>query len=49
MDSGYRGAVHHPRGLSLHTNARLAQIVCHQMSESVEESYSGIYQDSKSL
>ena len=55
MDSGYRGAVgglltvNHPCGMTLHANARLAQMVCYQMSESVEQGYRGIYQASKGL
>ncbi|KAL1621400.1 hypothetical protein SLS56_009179 [Neofusicoccum ribis] len=52
MDSGYKGAVGallqvvNPFGLRLHDNARLAQLVFHQMSEPVE-GYSGVYQGSK--
>jgi dUTP pyrophosphatase len=49
MDSGYSGPVGavlqvvNPQGLRLMRNAKLAQIVFHQMSESVE-GYSGVYQ-----
>ncbi|KAH6638877.1 deoxyuridine 5'-triphosphate nucleotidohydrolase [Boeremia exigua] len=49
MDSGYKGAVGgvlqvvNPYGLRLYKDAKLAQIVFHEMSEPVE-GYSGIYQ-----
>jgi dUTP pyrophosphatase len=49
MDSGYEGAVGamlqvvNPHGLRLIRDAKLAQIVFHQMSERVE-GYSGVYQ-----
>lgn len=49
MDSGYNGAVGamlqvvNPHGLRLYKDAKLAQIVFHQMSESVK-GYSGVYQ-----
>lgn len=49
MDSGYKGAVGamlqvvNPHGLLLFRDARLAQMVFHQMSEPVE-GYSGVYQ-----
>lgn len=51
MDSGYQGAVGamlqvvNPQGLILFRDARLAQLVFHQMSEPVE-GYSGRYQGS---
>ena len=54
MDSGYRGAVGamlqvvNPHGLLLFQDARLAQMVFHQMSEPVEV-YSGVYQGSGSV
>lgn len=54
MDSGYRGAVGamlqvvNPHGLLLFRDARLAQMVFHQMSEPVE-GYSGVYQGSGSI
>jgi dUTP pyrophosphatase len=54
MDSGYHGAVGgmlqvvNPHGLRLYRDARLAQIVFHQMSEPVE-GYQGQYQGSKSV
>lgn len=49
MDSGYQGVVGailqvvNPHGLQLMRDAKLAQIVFHQMSEPVE-GYSGVYQ-----
>lgn len=49
MDSGYHGAVGallqvvNPAGMRLYQNARLAQVVFHQMSEPVE-GYKGTYQ-----
>lgn len=49
MDSGYQGPVGamlqvvNPQGLRLMRNAKLAQMVFHQMSESVE-GHSGVYQ-----
>jgi dUTP pyrophosphatase len=49
MDSGYRGAVGallqvvNPHGLRLWKDARLAQLVFHQMSEKTE-GYKGVYQ-----
>ncbi|KAH7392270.1 dUTP diphosphatase [Phaeosphaeria sp. MPI-PUGE-AT-0046c] len=49
MDSGYEGAVGamlqvlNPHGLRLTKNAKLAQMIFHQMSEPVE-GYSGAYQ-----
>jgi dUTP pyrophosphatase len=49
VDSGYQGAVGallqvlNPHGLILYRDARLAQFVFHQMSESVE-GYQGVYQ-----
>lgn len=52
MDSGYRGAVGamlqvvNPHGLVLHRDARLAQMVFHQMSEPVV-GYGGTYQGQK--
>lgn len=55
MDSGYKGSVGallqvvNPHGITLHENARLAQMVFHQMSEEVEEGYSGVYQGAKGL
>jgi dUTP pyrophosphatase len=54
MDSGYHGAVGgmlqvaNPHGLRLYRDARLAQIVFHQMSEPVE-GYQGQYQGSKAV
>lgn len=54
MDSGYEGAVGallqvlNPLGLELYKNAKLAQIVFHQMTEPVE-GYNGTYQGSASL
>lgn len=54
MDSGYHGAVGgmlqvvNPHGLRLYRDARLAQIVFHQMCETVE-GYQGQYQGSKSV
>lgn len=51
MDSGYRGAVGgmlqvvNPHGITLYENARLAQMVFHEMSESVQ-GYDGVYQGS---
>lgn len=54
MDSGYSGAIGallqvlNPFGLRLHDNARLAQLVLHQMSEPVE-GYNGVYQGSKAM
>ena len=54
MDSGYKGAVGallqvvNPHGLLLFRDARLAQMVFHQMSEPVE-GYSGVYQGSESM
>ena len=54
MDSGYKGAVGamlqvvNPHGLLLFRDARLAQMVFHQMSEPVE-GYSGVYQGSRSI
>ncbi|KAL8986579.1 MAG: hypothetical protein Q9177_004142 [Variospora cf. flavescens] len=54
MDSGYKGAVGamlqvvNPHGLLLFKDARLAQMVFHQMSERVE-GYSGVYQGSGSI
>lgn len=49
MDSGYQGAVGallqvvNPAGLRVYPAARLAQMIFHQMSETVE-GYSGVYQ-----
>ncbi|KAK4610394.1 putative deoxyuridine 5'-triphosphate nucleotidohydrolase [Fulvia fulva] len=54
MDSGYRGAVGamlqvaSPHGITLYGNARLAQMVFHQMSESVD-GYDGAYQNASKL
>ncbi len=54
MDSGYNGAVGamlqvmNPHGLLLFRDARLAQMVFHQMSEPVE-GYSGVYQGLESM
>jgi dUTP pyrophosphatase len=54
MDSGYRGAVGgllqvvNPHGLRLYRDAKLAQVVFHQMAEPVE-GYRGQYQGSKSV
>jgi len=54
MDSGYKGAVGamlqvvNPHGLLLFRDARLAQMVFHQMSKPVE-GYSGVYQGSGSI
>lgn len=54
MDSGYKGAVGallqvvNPYGLLLFRDARLAQMVFHEMSEAVE-GYGGVYQGSGSV
>ena len=54
MDSGYKGAVGamlqvmNRHGLLLSRDARLAQMVFHQMGEPVE-GYNGVYQGSGSL
>ena len=54
MDSGYKGAVGamlqvvNPHGLLLFPDARLAQMVFCEMSESVE-GYGGVYQGSGSV
>jgi dUTP pyrophosphatase len=54
VDSGYHGAlgallnVVNPAGLELHRNARLAQLVLHQLAEPVA-GYNGIYQGSQSM
>lgn len=54
MDSGYKGAVGamlqviNPHGLVLARDARLAQMVFHQMSEPVK-GYRGVYQGSGSI
>ena len=54
MDSGYKGAVGamlqvvNPHGLRLMRDAKLAQMVFHQMSESLE-GYSGVYQGRTSV
>ena len=54
MDSGYSGTIGamlqvvNPLGLLLFRDARLAQMVFHQMSEPVE-GYNGIYQGSRSV
>ncbi len=54
MDSGYKGAVGamlqvaNPHGLLLFRDARLAQMVFHQLSEPVE-GYRGMYQGSRSV
>ena len=54
MDSGYRGAIGamlqviNPHGLLLFRNARLGQMVIHEMSEPVE-GYCGVYQGSGSI
>jgi dUTP pyrophosphatase len=51
MDSGYKGAIGavlqtvNPHGLRLTRDAKIAQMVFHQMSENVE-GYSGVYQGS---
>lgn len=37
----------HPDGLTLHANAKLARIVCYQISESVEEGHGGVNQTSR--
>ncbi|GIZ43341.1 hypothetical protein CKM354_000657300 [Cercospora kikuchii] len=55
VDSGYKGSlgallqVLNPHGITLHENARLAQIVFHEMKEKAEEGYSGVYQGAKGL
>ncbi|CAK1363361.1 putative deoxyuridine 5'-triphosphate nucleotidohydrolase [Cercospora beticola] len=55
VDSGYKGSlgallqVLNPHGITLHENARLAQIVFHEMKGEVEEGYSGVYQRAKGL
>ena len=54
IDSGYKGVIGamlqvvNPHGLLLFRDARLAQLVFHQMSESVK-GYSGVYQGSHSI
>jgi dUTP pyrophosphatase len=54
MDSGYRGAVGallqvvNPHGLRLWKDARMAQIVFHQMNEKTE-GYQGVYQGSEGM
>ena len=54
MDSGYKGAVGamlqvvNPHGLRLLRDAKLAQMVFHQMSEPVE-GYNGVYQGRTSV
>jgi len=54
VDSGYKGAlggllnVFNPYGIILYKDARLAQLVLHEMVESVD-GYNGIYQDQKSI
>lgn len=54
MDSGYRGAVGallhvlNPAGLGVYRDARLAQMVFHQMSEKVD-GYSGTYQGGRTV
>ena len=54
MDSGYKGAIGgmlqvvNPYGLLLFRDARLAQMVFHEMSEPVE-GYNGMYQGSSSI
>jgi dUTP pyrophosphatase len=54
MDSGYNGVVGamlqvvNPQGLRLFRDAKVAQMVFHQMSEEVE-GYSGVYQGRTSL
>ena len=54
MDSGYRGAVGallqviNPNGLRLWEDARIAQLVFHQMTEPTE-GYKGIYQGRQSI
>lgn len=39
--------VSHPDDLALHANAKLAWIVCYQISESVEEGHGGVNQTSR--
>ncbi|KAF8519754.1 deoxyuridine 5'-triphosphate nucleotidohydrolase [Hysterangium stoloniferum] len=54
MDAGYNGAigamlqVSNPHGITLHRDAKLAQIVFHELQEKVE-GYSGIYQKSDKI
>lgn len=54
VDAGYKGVVgammqvSNSHGLMLYTNARLAQIVFHQMTEATE-GYDGMYQGSKTI
>ncbi|EME86768.1 uncharacterized protein MYCFIDRAFT_29484 [Pseudocercospora fijiensis CIRAD86] len=54
MDSGYKGAIGamlqvvSPHGLLLHENARVAQMVFHEMSEKTD-GYSGVYQGAQSI
>lgn len=54
MDCGYEGAIGgllqvvNPHGITLHENARLAQMVFHEMSEEVQ-GYSGVYQGTEQL
>jgi dUTP pyrophosphatase len=54
MDCGYKGAmgallqVVNPNGLGLYKNARLAQMVFHEMSEPVE-GYNGTYQGRENM
>ncbi|EED12341.1 dUTPase, putative [Talaromyces stipitatus ATCC 10500] len=50
VDAGYEGAmgammdVRNPEGVVLHKNAKVAQIVFCEMTESVKEGYKGVYQ-----
>lgn len=55
MDPGYTGAIGgmlqigNPHGLVLFRDAKLAQFVFHQLSETVDSSYSGVYQGSEAV
>lgn len=54
MDSGYEGAIGgllqvvNPTGLPLYRDARLRQMVFHEMAEKVE-GYNGVYQGRSSI
>ncbi|KAF7187682.1 putative deoxyuridine 5'-triphosphate nucleotidohydrolase [Pseudocercospora fuligena] len=54
MDSGYKGAIGamlqviSPHGLILYENAKVAQMVFHEMSEKTD-GYSGVYQGAQSI
>lgn len=54
MDSGYKGAIGatlqviSPHGLKLYENAKVAQMVFHEMSEKTD-GYNGVYQGAQSI